>query len=134
MKYLFLLDVVDAGVSSSIDKKFLLVIAFTIVIEALLMLLLKFNHFSKSALDSSIVNISSLAIGFILIKYFPSLFGSYSFINILILLVITIAIETPVLYLFNKKKLFTRILIVSSVMNIVSYALFFLFLNSGLIK
>jgi hypothetical protein len=123
--HFYFLDVVDAGVSSSIDWMLILVLAITIVVEALVMLLLKYNSFKKSLLDAFVVNVASILVGFLLLKFAHHFFNSYDIPGLLKLLVITIAIELPILYLLNRKHPFVKTIQATVLINIVTYVLFF---------
>jgi hypothetical protein len=129
MMYKYFLDVVDAGVSSSFDWFVVLVIGVTIIAEAITMLVMKYNPLKKVFVDSTIVNIATLLVGYILIRFVPSVFNSYQIGNILLLLAVTVIVETALLYLLNRAKAFSRTLIASVVMNLVSYTLFYLFVQ-----
>jgi len=126
MNYYFI-DVVDVTVSRSVDKTLIVVIALTILAEALVMLLMKYNRIQKTGLDSLIVNLASVAVGYILSKLTPGLFAGYSIGSLLILLFITIAVELPALYLLNKKKLFSETAKACVLMNAVTYLFFYLY-------
>lgn len=129
---LFLLDVVDvvpAKSGNGLDYTFYLLVAVTILAEAGVMRLMKYNDFSRSLLHSFVANLASLAAGFLLIKVLPDLFSATTIVNLLALMLITIAVELPVLYLFNKTKPFRSTLTVCVVMNIASYILFYLYIN-----
>ena len=128
MKFYFL-DVVDAGISSSFDWALIIVVGITILIEAIIMLLLKYNLFKKALLDSFLINIASLAIGYVLLKIAPNLFNSYDIPGLIKLLVITIAAEFGVLYLLNRKYSAMRTFKTSIIINAVTYILFFLFIQ-----
>lgn len=125
----YFLDVVDAGVSKSFDWLLIAVIGVTIMVEAGVMRLLKFNPLKKVFLDSLLANAGSLLVGYILIRYVNSLFNSYSLSHLLQLLLISIMVETGILYLLNRSKPFVNTLVVSTLMNIISYTLFFLFIR-----
>ena len=128
MKYYFL-DVVDVTVSRSVDPALLITIALTIVVEAVLMLLLKYNRIQKAGLDSLIVNLASVAVGYGLQRLAPSLFEVENIGTLLVLLLITIAVELPVLYLLNKKKPFMDTAKTCVIMNAVTYLLFYLYVT-----
>lgn len=123
---LFFLDVVDAEVSRSVDLTLVVVVAVTILVEMLLMWVMKYNPFGKSLLDSGIVNMASLAAGYVLLEMVPGLFGKFDIPSLLILMLITIAVELPLLYLLNRKKPFLLTLGMASFINGVSYLLFYI--------
>lgn len=130
MKFFFL-DVADAGVSGgSFDWTLIIVLVVTIFIEAAILFLMKYNRIRKSLQDSFIINIASIATGFVLYKYAVSLFSSYSFRNLLILFAITVVIEFAVLYLLNRKTEIAKTLRSVILINIVSYFLLYLFMSA----
>lgn len=121
----YFLDVVDAGVSSNIDWMLILALAVTILVEGLVMLLLRYNSFKKSLLDSFVINIASILVGFLLLKFAHYFFNSYDIPGLLKLLAITIAVELPVLYLLNRKYPFVKTVQATVLINIMTYVLFF---------
>jgi hypothetical protein len=128
--HFYLLDVADAGVSGGrIDWTLIVVLFLTILIEAAIMLLMKYNRFRKAVTDSLVVNTTSIAAGFILFRVAPDLFGPYSISNLLILFAVTTVIELAVLYLLNRKLIVIKTVQAAVVMNLVSYILFFLFMS-----
>ncbi len=130
MKHYFI-DVVDVTVSRSVDSALLIAIASTILAEALVMLLIKYNRFQKAGLDSLLVNLASVAAGYILLKLAPGLFGQYSIPGLLVLLLITIAVELPLLYLLNRTKGFIQTLKTALIMNLVTYILFWIYIQAS---
>lgn len=125
-----LLDVVDAGVSDSpVNKTLLLVIGATILAEAGVMILARYLNWKQSLLQSLLVNVATLILGYLLIQVAPGLFGKYSLVNLSVLMLITIAAELGLLYLLNKAKPFLFTLLVCVLMNVVSYLLFYLIIR-----
>ncbi len=122
---LFFLDVVDADISRSADLTPVAVIAITILAEAVVMLLMKYNSFGKSLLHSLILNLASVAVGYILVETVPALFGNYDIPHLLLLMLITIAVELPLLYLLNRKKPVRDTILAASLVNLVTYILFY---------
>lgn len=131
MHKLFFLDVVDVvpARSSGPDLSFYLLITATILVEAAIMYWLKYNRFTRSLLHSFLANITSLAAGFLLIEVLPRFFGKYSIGNLLALMLITILVEFPVLYLLNRTKPLKSTATVCVVMNVVTYILFYLYIT-----
>ena len=123
---IFFLDVVDAGVSGgAISPEVIIVLLVTILIESVVLILMKYNRFKMTLLNSFIVNVASIAAGFILIELGTDLFYYYSITNILILFAISAVIEFFILYLLNKKLPVMKTLQAAVVMNMVSYFLFY---------
>jgi len=126
---LFLLDVVDATVPSQTNWPLVLVLFLTVLAEALVMWLLKYNPFKRSSLDSLLVNAASLGVGYLLLSAAPGLFGSYAITGLLKLLAITIVVEGGLLYLLNRKHPFVQTVKATVLMNVVTYILFYLFIR-----
>ncbi len=126
---LYFLDVVDADVSRSVDLTLIIVVAATILVEALTMWWINYNPFGKSLLDSVVLNGASVSAGYVLVEMVPSLFGDYGMHRLLILWLITVAIECPLLYLLNRKKPFRETLIAAILVNVISYFLFYVYLR-----
>jgi len=127
MNYFFI-DVVGyylTPVGSASTGTFILFMVFAIFAEAVVMLLFKLNRFGKCLLDSSIVNIASLVVGFMI---FESRLvrgegrnGDLSLPSWLTLFAITAIVEGLLLMLLNRKLPRARIWLASIVMNLVSY-------------
>lgn len=126
---LYILDVVDADVSRSVDLTLVAVIAITILAEAVVMLLLKYNNFGKSLLHSLILNLASVAVGYVLLETVPALFGNYEIPQLLLLLLITVAVELPLLYLLNRNRPVKETIITASLINLVTYILFYCYVR-----
>lgn len=122
---LYFLDVVDADVSRSADLALVAVIAGTILAEAIVMLLMKYNAFGKALLQSLILNLASVAVGYVLLEMVPSLFGNKDIPLLMLLMLITIAVELPLLYLLNRNKPLKETILAASLINLVSYLLFY---------
>jgi hypothetical protein len=111
-----------AGLVYYIYGLIILFMLLAALLETVVMILMKYNiRFKKAFLDSLIVNVVTLAIGFLILK--TALFNSYSVLNFFILYAITVAGEFPLLYLLNKKKPLLQTLKVVLLMNLVSYLL-----------
>lgn len=129
MRFL-LLDVVDAGVSDSpVNKTLLLILGATILAEAGVMLLARYLDWKQSLIQSILVNVATLILGYLLLKIAPGLFGEYSLLNLFLLMLITIAAELGLLYLLNRAKPFLFTALVCVLMNVVSYLLFYLIIR-----
>ena len=120
---LYLLDAGGAGLAFA---ALIIFIIIAVSIEAIVMLVMKYNKAGKAFLDSFLVNIASLAGGFILNSFIDDLFES-GLVNLLILYVITLVIEFILLYLLNRKLPAGKTFLVCAVMNIVSYGILYLF-------
>ena len=127
MAYLLLdvVDVVPAREANGPGLSFYLLLGITILAEAALMRGLKYQQWWQALFQSLLANLASLAIGFLLLEWIPGLFFPNELLNLAALWLITVLIETPVLYLFNKQKQLKSTIIVSLLMNLLSYLLFF---------
>lgn len=124
--FLDVVDVVPARNAEGLPLVFYFIVAATILIEAVIMLLIRYNGFGKSILHSFLVNVASVTAGFLLFELAPGLFEPGHLLKFLGLLFITIIIEAPVLYLLNKIKTLHQTAGVCILMNIVTYFLFWI--------
>ena len=125
------LYLLDAGGAGLVIGALILFIIIAIAVEAIVMLLMKYNKAGKVFLDSFLVNIASLAGGFILNSFTGELFGftTSPILNLVILYAITLVIEFPLLYLLNRKQPAGKTFLTCAVMNIVSYIILYLFVE-----
>ena len=124
MKFYFL----DAGGAGLVIGFLLIFMLAAIIIEAVAMLIMKYNNAGKAFLDSLIINIASLCIGFAFISIFDTIdFVDNEIANLFILYLCTVVIEFLALYLLNRSKPVQKTLMVSAVINIFSYIILFFF-------
>jgi ABC-type uncharacterized transport system permease subunit len=122
-----LLDAGGAGLYYLVIGIFVAFIIVAILLEAVVMQQMKYNvNFKKALLDSFVANVVTLAMGFVLIEYISDYFNSTEWPVLLILYGITVLTEWGVLCLLNKAHSVKRALIVSLLMNLVSYSILFL--------
>lgn len=130
MKF-YLLDGVAAGF---IYGAMIVFMVITIVLEAVTMLLMKYNKAGKAFLDSFLVNLVSLGAGFIILFVDAGFWvprTESSLANVLILFAITVIVEFGILYLLNRRIAVQKTLIAAVVINVVSYLLYFLVIFRG---
>ena len=121
----YFLDAGGAGLYFLVIGLFILFMVLAILLEAAIMIWMKYNtSFKKTFLDSLIINIASLAAGFVLLNYFDTL-GYYTLPALAILYGVTVIIETTILQLLNKKHKFSKTLVVSLLMNLVTYIILY---------
>lgn len=127
MDYLLLdvVDVVPAREANGPGLSFYLLFGITILAEAALIRGLKYQPWGAAFFQSLLANLVSLAIGFLLIEWIPGLFFPNELLNLAALWLITVLIETPVLFLLNRKKPLPATLKISVLINLLSYLLFF---------
>lgn len=124
---IFLLDAGGAALVLIFLVVFML-IAF--LVEALGMVLLKYNPARKAIPDSLIINLVSLAAGFLLIRINSSLdFTGYEFLDFLLLFLLTVILEAGTLYILNRQKPILKTILVTCIINILTYLVLFLFRN-----
>ena len=121
---LYLLDAGGAGLVISFLIIFMIV---AVVIEALMMMALKYNKAGKSFLDSLAINLVSLGLGFVMLTTDSLEIIENEILNYILLFLITVLVELLTLYLLNRSKPFSKTLLVSVVINIVSYGILSLF-------
>lgn len=122
---IYLLDGAAAGLILALLIIFMLA---AIVLEGLTLLLLKYNKAGRAFLDSFVVNIASLAFGFLLLTTrFGLEFTSNDYLDFFLIFVITVVVEFIVLYLMNRQKPVKKTLVAAIVINLVSYSLLIIF-------
>jgi hypothetical protein len=126
---LFLLD---TGAALLFPINIIVFMVVAIMLEAVVMLLFKLNKFSKCIIDSFIVNLASLIVGFILLSVLNKMNTGANLQNSTVLLwlimfAVTILVEGVGLMLLNKKKPRERIWVTTITMNLVSYLVLYLF-------
>ncbi|MBK6827809.1 MAG: hypothetical protein KA229_11010 [Chitinophagaceae bacterium] len=121
---IYLLDGVGAGFLLLLFGLGVLFIFIAILAEAMVMQLMKYEPvFKKAMLRSFVVNLISLAAGFILTSSSSSLFHLENMAGFALMFAVTLLIETIGLYLMYREKPVTKTLLVSLVMNVVTYLL-----------
>ena len=122
---IYLLDGAAAGLILALLMIFMLA---AIVLEGLTLLLLKYNKAGRVFIDSFVVNIASLAFGFLLLTTrFGLEFTSNDYLDFFLIFVITVVVEFIVLYLMNRQKPVKKTLVAAIVINLVSYSLLIIF-------
>ena len=121
----YLLDAAAPGLIFGVMIIFMIV---TIVLEAVTMIIMKYNKAGKAFLDSLLINLVSMGAGFMLLFSDSDLFEitDNPIVGIGILFLITVVIEFSILYLLNRKLPVLKTLIAAIVINIVSYLLYYL--------
>ena len=100
---------------------------FTVIVETVVMLLFKFDRFSKSLVDAIMANIGSVLLGVLLFLIFNKTEFSISEVSELVILYcITSVFEAWLIKLLNVKMGWTKILVTSFVMNLLSFVCLYL--------
>jgi hypothetical protein len=121
---IYFLDGVGAGFLLLLFGLGVLFIFIAILAEAMVMQLMKYEPiFKKALLRSFVVNLISLAAGFILTSSSSELFHLENMAGFALMFAVTLLIETTGLYLMYKEKPVIRTVLVSLVMNAVTYLL-----------
>ena len=95
---------------------------FTVVIETIIMLLFKFDRFGKSLVDSIMANIGSLLLGILLFLVFNKTeFNISQTAELVILYCITSVFEAWLIKLLNPAMGWSRIVLTSLLMNLLSF-------------
>jgi hypothetical protein len=125
------IHLLDAGGAGLAFAALIIFIVIAVAVEAIVMLLMKYNKAGKAFLDSFLVNIASLAGGFILSSFTGEFFGftTSPLLNLVILYGLTLVIEFPLLYLLNRKQPAGKTFLTCALMNIASYIILYLFLE-----
>ena len=121
---IYLLDGVGAGFLLLLFGLGVLFIFIAILAEAMVMQWMKYEPvFKKALLRLFVVNLISLAVGFILTSSSSDLFHLENMAGFALMFAVTLLIETTGLYMMYKEKPVTKTLLVSLVMNAVTYLL-----------
>ena len=122
---IFLLDAGGAGLVVAVLLMFMFA---AIVIEAITMLLMKYNKAGKAFLDSLVINLVSLGAGYIVLYFYTSLeMTSNELLNLFLLFLLTVLIEGITLHLMNRSKPVNKTILVAFVINLITYlGLFFI--------
>jgi hypothetical protein len=100
---------------------------FTVIVETIVMLLFKFDRFSKSLVDSIIANIGSLLLGILLFLIFNKTeFAISQIFELVILYCITSIFEAWLIKLLNARMGWGKIIITSFIMNFLSFVALYL--------
>jgi len=100
---------------------------FTVIVETIVMLLFKFDRFSKSIVDAIMANIGSLLLGVLLFLVFNKTEFAVSQISeLMILYCITSLFEGWLIKLLNSKMKWGRIILTSFIMNFLSFTMLYL--------
>lgn len=127
----YLLDAGGAGLYYIFIGLAIIFMLLAVLAEAGIMILMKYTiPFKKAFIDSLIINVISLAAGFILLELFDT--PDFSTIQTLaIFYIITVIIEAIGLYLLNKQKPVQKTILVTIAMNMVTYIILYLFYGSN---
>ena len=119
----YLLDAAAPGLIFGLMIIFMIV---TIVLEALAMIIMKYNKAGKAFLDSFLANLVSMGAGFLILFSGTGLFeiADSAILSIVILFLITVVIEFLILYLLNRKLPVHKTLMAAIVINLISYLLY----------
>jgi hypothetical protein len=100
---------------------------FTVIVETIVMLLFKFDRFSKSLVDAIMANIGSLLLGVLLFLIFNKAeFDISQILELIILYCITSFFEGWLIKLLNPKMSWGRIILTSFIMNFLSFSLLYI--------
>lgn len=100
---------------------------FTVIIETIVMVLFKFERFQKSLADSIMANIGSLLLSILLFLILNKTEFSISQVTELIILYCIISVfEAWLIKLLNTRMAWSRILVISFVMNLLSFSAIYL--------
>ena len=121
----YLLDAAAPGLVFGVMILFMIV---TIILEAVTMMIMKYNKAGKAFLDSFLINLVSMGAGFVILLSGSGLFEIVDspFLSITILFLITVVVEFLVLYLLNRKLTIQKTLTAAIVINLVTYLLYYL--------
>lgn len=121
----YLLDAAAPGLVFGVMILFMIV---AVILEAVTMMIMKYNKAGKAFLDSFLINLVSMGAGFVILLSGSGLFEIVDspFLSITILFLITVVVEFLVLYLLNRKLTIQKTLTAAIVINLVTYLLYYL--------
>lgn len=100
---------------------------FTVIVETIVMLLFKFDRFSKSVVDAIMANIGSVLLGVLLFLVFNKTEFAISQISELVILYcITSLFEGWLIKLLNPRMNWGRIILTSFIMNFLSFTMLYI--------
>ena len=123
------LYLLDAGGIGLVIGALVIFMILAILLEGVALILLKYNHAGKSFLDAFVINIASLAFGYLITTVSSNGldFTFNAYLDFFLIFLITVVVEFGVLYLLNMKKPVKKTLVAAIVVNLVSYGLLILF-------
>lgn len=115
----------DAAIGGFILGFAVVAMIIVILIEAITLLLLKYNKAGKCFLDAFLINTASLVVGVVIAQTFSNGldFTENGWVNVSLLFLISAVIEFGILYLLNMKKPISKTAVAAIVINVVSYLL-----------
>ncbi len=120
-----ILGVFEPGFANYFFGLVVFIFFLVVLIEATVMLIMKYNTFKKSLVQALITNLVAVILALILTRFYPGRFSSYGQTSNLPLVLITFAGELATLYFLNQNKTFITTIAVCTVMNLVSYLVLF---------
>ncbi len=123
----YLLDAGGAALFYLLIGAGLFFMLLAVLIEALMMLIMKYHTFRKAIVQSLVVNLVSMIGGFFLLQLEWDWFNLDSIEGFIGMFLITLLIEGFILWLFNKSTRISRTALVTLVMNIITYIVLFFF-------
>ena len=112
----------DAGGAGLVLFVLLGFMFIAILLEAIVMMLMKYNKPGKAFLDSLVINLVSLALGYLVIYSLGSLdFTDNEYLNLLVLYLLTVLTEAVCLYFLNRSKPVNKTILTAFAINIISY-------------
>jgi len=121
----YLLDAAAPGLIFGVMIIFMIV---TIILEAVTMIIMKYNKAGNAFLGSFLANLVSMGAGFMILFSGSDLFeiDDRPILSLGILFLITVVLEFLILYMLNRKLPVQKTLIAAIVINLVSYLLYYL--------
>lgn len=123
------LYLLDAGGVGLVIGALVIFMILAILLEGVAFILLKYNRAGKSFLDAFVINIASLAFGYLITTVSTNGldFTFNAYLDFFLIFLITVMVEFGVLYLLNMKKPVKKTFVAAVVVNLVSYGLLILF-------
>lgn len=120
----------DAGGAGLVLVALVIFMLIAFIAEALGMILLKYNKPGKAFVDSLVINLVSLGVGYIVIQLNSSLdLTDNEVINFILVFLLTVITEGVTLFFLNRNKPISKTLLVTIIINIITYLVLYLFKN-----
>ena len=127
------LYILDAGAPFLLEFVMLIFLLLATLVEAIVLIIMKFNPPAKCFLDALLVNLGSLAAGYLLLNFVNfegrNAEGTDRWTELAVMFAVTVIVEGLLLMLLNRKKPAKAVWLGALAINVVSYILLAIFLN-----
>ena len=125
--------ILDAGAPFLLEFVMLIFLVLATVVEAIVLIIMKFNSPAKCFLDALLVNLGSLVAGYLLLNYVSfegrNAEGNDRWMELAVMFAVTVIVEGLLLMLLNRKKPVKSVWLGALAINVVSYILLAIFIS-----